>query len=966
MKIHDTQWSSLRKHFLAESLARSFQTSSLNSVVEPTTGDVLVADATGNQARYSFDAQGFVSSVTSPLGRRWRLENDPRGKLLALSDPRGHRLGLSYDSRGALSSVAQGPHKLFDVGYDRQGLLNEIIFPDGTRRSYEYKTPELISVVTNRLGTEVEFEYGSAGLLESIWDGNGHRTRFEYGQWSHPDRVIRADGSQESYVYNPSGLVERIINDSEEVAHVEYDDQNHPVIITYGDGECLSLVYEGSRLVKASTADSIVTYTYDDKGRVIEEEQDGRVLQYAYDETGALAGLTYPTGEQVEFTQDADQRPSSIRSWTGKVYQFKYGADDRTMELSSPNGLVTIIRQSQFGLPISVVTRRDSVATTPALFSYECEHDTESRLQCYKDSDFGSRRFTYDAEGQLLAVDSDNPSQQERFAYDPVGNRVRCNGQRATFDPANRLLQQGNVQCGYDTRGNLVSLRSSSGEWSYKYNFRNLLVEARGPNGQSACFGYDAFGRRIWKRTKTGEVRYIWAGETLISEVEHSNGRTIARDFLYIPGTYTPLAMRVDGQVYSYHTDHRGAPIRLTNELGSVVWAADYSAFGQASVHVERISNPLRLPGQYHDAETGLHYNRFRYYSPLLGRYLSPDPTTYLGGLNFYSYANNDPINSADPQGLWSWSGVVSAVAGAAVGIAVTAAIIATAPVSLPALAVTAGAIVLGGAAAGAVGFGLNEALNQTDFCFLCILKAMARGALIGAVASLPFAFLPATAGVLAFMGAGAASGAIGYIGDYLTNPDAQWSWSDFAWSVGIGAVTAGVGRFLAGKYTQWKQGRNVPSEAPPVETPAPATSEPPPPQPFSRADARDVLVQSEGRQGPGSNVGHAGDHVPLNGEDPAILAESRPKTQTTTYRSGSHAERDLRDIMNANKSQIDALPADGTTTVGGEHTLPQQRMGFHSVQQQAAQPVVFDKVTWRITRLTDGSLHLVHFSPKL
>ncbi|OJH33466.1 RHS repeat domain-containing protein [Cystobacter ferrugineus] len=805
LKIHDTQLSTLRKHFLAESLARTFQSSALSSSVESATGDVLVADPKGNRARYSLDSHGFVNGVASPLGRRWRLENDSQGKLLALSDPKGLRLGLSYDSRGLLSSASHGSHKLFDVGYDKQGLLNEVIYPDGTRRSYEYKTPELISVVVNRLGAEVKYDYGLEGLLESIWDANGRQTRFEYGRWSRPERVIRTDGSHESYVYNSRGLVEQIITGSELLAHVEYDDQDQPVVITYGDGERLSRVYEGGRLVETSTAGSTLKYVYDDKGRVIEEHQDGLVVRYAYDESGALTGLTYPSGEQVEFTLDADHRPSSIRIWTGEYYRFGYGADDRTIELSGPNDLTTVIRQSQLGRPVSAVTRRSNFATARDLFSYTCEYDAEARLRSCKDSDFGSRRFTYDAEGQLLEVDSENPGLRERFAYDLAGNRMRWNEQRATFDSLNRLTQQGDTWCRYDERGNLVALRSCEGEWSYRYNFRNLLVEARGPGGKRVSFGYDALGRRIWKRTAAAEVRYVWAGETLIGEVEKSGGRTITRDFLYIPGTYTPLAMRVDGRVYCYHTDHRGAPIRLTNEVGSVVWAADYSAYGRASVLVERISNPLRLPGQYHDEETGLQYNRFRYYSPLLGRYFTQDPTTYLGGLHFYSYANNDPINSADPQGLWSWSGVASAVAAAAVGIAVAAVVVATAPVSLPALAVTAAAVVLGGAAAGAVGFGLNEALNQTDFCFLCILKAMGRGALIGAVASLPFAFLPATAGVLAFMGAGAASGAIGYIGDWLTNPGAEWSWSDFGWSVGLGAVTAGAGRYIAGKYTQWR-----------------------------------------------------------------------------------------------------------------------------------------------------------------
>ncbi|OJH33948.1 hypothetical protein BON30_46340 [Cystobacter ferrugineus] len=113
--------------------------------------------------------------------------------------------------------------------------------------------------------------------------------------------------------------------------------------------------------------------------------------------------------------------------------------------------------------------------------------------------------------------------------------------------------------------------------------------------------------------------------------------------------------------------------------------------------------------------------------------------------------------------------------------------------------------------------------------------------------------------------------------------------------------------------------------------------------------------------------MGHSGEHVPLNNEDPALLAQARPtKANTTTYRSASHAERDLRDLLNANRAQIEALPPDATTTAGGQYTLQQSRMGFNSEFGATAEPVTFSAVTWRISRLTNGELHLMHFSPRL
>jgi len=90
----------------------------------------------------------------------------------------------------------------------------------------------------------------------------------------------------------------------------------------------------------------------------------------------------------------------------------------------------------------------------------------------------------------------------------------------------------------------------------------------------------------------------------------------------------------------------------MTDGSGAVVWAADYLPFGQADVTIGTVENNLRFAGQYFDQETGLHYNYHRYYDPKLGRYLRADPIGLLGGINLYSYVQNNPINLIDPLGL--------------------------------------------------------------------------------------------------------------------------------------------------------------------------------------------------------------------------------------------------------------------------------------------------------------------------
>ncbi|MFP8968018.1 RHS repeat-associated core domain-containing protein [Pokkaliibacter sp. CJK22405] len=181
---------------------------------------------------------------------------------------------------------------------------------------------------------------------------------------------------------------------------------------------------------------------------------------------------------------------------------------------------------------------------------------------------------------------------------------------------------------------------------------------------------YDSLGRRIAKQVETRQlVRedgydeedddawvtridrattvFFWDDQRLIGEVTDDQYRW----YLYEPKTFRPLALVDQGQVYTYQLDQLGTPQRLCDLTGRTVWLASYSAFGEAHISLEEVSNPLRFQGQYFDAESGLHYNRYRYYDPQTGRYISQDPIGLLGGLNPYRYTPN-PINWVDPLGL--------------------------------------------------------------------------------------------------------------------------------------------------------------------------------------------------------------------------------------------------------------------------------------------------------------------------
>jgi len=114
----------------------------------------------------------------------------------------------------------------------------------------------------------------------------------------------------------------------------------------------------------------------------------------------------------------------------------------------------------------------------------------------------------------------------------------------------------------------------------------------------------------------------------------------------------------IDGdsqQTFWYHTDLNGLPERLTDEEGDVVWRGQFSSWGETEYESggSRLAVPqnLRFQGQYLDRETGLHYNLFRYYDPVMGRFTQPDPIGLVGGINLYQYGPS-PLSWIDPLGL--------------------------------------------------------------------------------------------------------------------------------------------------------------------------------------------------------------------------------------------------------------------------------------------------------------------------
>ncbi|MEB0189628.1 RHS repeat-associated core domain-containing protein, partial [Pseudomonas sp. Bout1] len=263
--------------------------------------------------------------------------------------------------------------------------------------------------------------------------------------------------------------------------------------------------------------------------------------------------------------------------------------------------------------------------------------------------------YHYDPLDRLTRANHSH-DRQERFVHDPAGNLLMQDRVGPSVIKGNRLLMQGDRHYDYDAFGNLLRERRGRAQQlvtEYRYDCQHRLIAVIQPDGTQASYRYDPFGRRIAKTLKGQTTEFFWQGDTLIAE--HSADHH--QSYIYEPNSFRPLALLKgygpeDVKPFHYQLDHLGTPQELTAPDGEIVWSAHYRAYGQiAKLDVNTVTNPLRFQGQYLDPESGLHYNRHRYYNPDIGRYLTPDPVKLAGGLNGYQYVPN-PTGWVDPLGL--------------------------------------------------------------------------------------------------------------------------------------------------------------------------------------------------------------------------------------------------------------------------------------------------------------------------
>ncbi|HHR0209741.1 TPA: rhs element protein RhsC, partial [Escherichia coli] len=391
-------------------------------------------------------------------------------------------------------------------------------------------------------------------------------------------------------------------------------------------------------------------YTWNDNGELIRISSPRQTRSYSYSTTGRLTGvhttaanldirIPYATDPAGNRLPDPELHPDSpLSMWPDNRiardahYLYRY---DRHGRLTEKTDLI----------PEGVI-RTDDERT------HRYHYDSQHRLVHYTRTQY------------------EEPLVESRYLYDPLGRRVAkrvwrrerdltgwmslsrkpqvtwygWDGDRLTTIQNDRTRIQTIYQPGSFTP--LIRVETATGELAktQRRSLADTLQQSGGEDGGSVVFPpvlvqmLDRLESEILADRVSEESRRWLA----------SCGLTVAQMQSQMDPVYTPAR-----KIHLYHCDHRGLPLALISTEGTTAWYAEYDEWGNLlnEENPHQLQQLIRLPGQQYDEESGLYYNRHRYYDPLQGRYITQDPIGLKGGWNFYQYPLN-PISNIDPLGL--------------------------------------------------------------------------------------------------------------------------------------------------------------------------------------------------------------------------------------------------------------------------------------------------------------------------
>lgn len=637
-------------------------------------------DERGATTTWRHDAQGNAVQVRYPDGTETLTRYDEAGRPIAGIDRVGVAQEWVWNARGLLQTYTRGDqtaHYAYDeLGrsvnahfegdaleralYGQDGRLNRLERPGRPTLRFDYDVMGRVAVET--VGSKrTQLSHDGVGRVVERVSAAGRSLRSAYGLddrplWHEDHRGVRwvytRDANDRLLSHEYAHIIDRYTRDAAgEIlavrtpdgatrSYVPSDVPGAFAQLTTSDGieqiwlrDALGLPTEvterSAQGLWAEGDPSVVKLLRNPLGQVIDElgphGHVGRRFQ-----KGQLVGYTLD-GARIKIERDAHGEIQRVSTPWGAA-QWRDGW------LSLAEGAAVYQ-----GLHGGVALSDQGVETLRLEILEEGEGRSRSRLE---------RRVL---EGRLFEqraqLDLDGaPVDVQDILGQALGERLGLQG--------HQVLSDGAAEVAYDRCGRVTAKPQTGGVQRLSYDDLGRLSEVELPSGAILFYRYDAFGRLIERIYDPidgpGEhTRLWWSGDRLAG---WSDGQRTQR-YLYLePEALTP-SLLVDetaagAQLCALLKDDRGAVVGVIGAKGQVLWQADYSAFGEVRVNRSAIPQHLRLPGQWQCAHTQLVYNRFRWYEPAWGRYLTPDPLGIEGGADGYAYCEGNPYDYIDFLGL--------------------------------------------------------------------------------------------------------------------------------------------------------------------------------------------------------------------------------------------------------------------------------------------------------------------------
>ena len=673
-----------------------------------------VTDPTGAVARYERDEHGRLTAVTDPLGAVSTIACNAAGLPIRAQDPLGAAVEIQRDAFGRITTVTDPTEASTTLSWTVDGQLAERRSADGSVERWEYDPEGSLLAYTSPHGAVTRYEYGPFEQVLARIEPDGARYQFAYDGQLRLTEVTGPTGRSWRYEYDAVGnlISETDFNGATHTYELDATGrlarQTNPVgqQILY-TRDALGRVTErqvgaaryrftydaAGTITRAEGPDALLEYTRDAVGRILTESIDGRVTSNTYDANGQRVTRITPSGILANWTYDVAGKPTALDSSAGRL-SFDYDAAGR--ETTRSLGSAASLTQSFDEL---------GQLTGQAIWAYEQPGSqggqaqwraVQTRSYTYRadglpteidDALRGNRSLSLDPRGRVTSVTGAN--WRETYAYDELGNLTATADEHPGTPAADSetadagraidgtlVRRVGPTSYDYDQAGRLIRKhrRTLSGgvkEWIYAWDAENRLRQVTTPDGTTWRYSYDPLGRRTAKHATAANgapgatVVFNWDGDRLAEAVTTTpDGNSSALTWDYQPGTYAPVTQfrrswaadapqdQIDAEFHAIVTDLVGTPTELIDPNGRVSWHTTSSLWGRTITAPDSTTEcPLRFPGQYQDAESGLHYNYHRYYDPETGAYLSPDPLGLQPSPNPQTYVEN-PLGYLDPLGL--------------------------------------------------------------------------------------------------------------------------------------------------------------------------------------------------------------------------------------------------------------------------------------------------------------------------